>query len=456
MYQEGRKLLGQILKEMELVTEGQIQEALDIQRHEGGVLGSILVRLGYVAEEDISLALGAQMGMEVVNLDDLEIPRAIIAKIPDILTQLYKVIPTKFENNTLTVAMANPHNLTILDELQPMLDCKVQGAVSDEAAVQRALNKYYAGKMDSVGDLIQQLGTAVKQPTGGIESIDQQRVTIESAQAMAEQTPVKKLLNLIFLRAIKDRASDIHFEPFEKEFKVRYRVDGVLYEMTPPPLYLAPAIISRIKILAKLNIAETRLPQDGRISLNIAGRVVDIRVSTLPTLFGESVVMRLLDKTMLTLNLGNVGLRDDELPLVKNLLSLPNGVIIVTGPTSCGKTTTLYSCLEQINEIAWKIITTEDPVEYDIPGIIQSQIDEKIGVTYAACLRSILRQDPDMILVGEIRDLETGQMAIEASLTGHLVLTTLHTNDAPSTIIRLVDLGLESYLVTATLEAVIS
>ncbi|MGE4603231.1 MAG: GspE/PulE family protein, partial [Planctomycetota bacterium] len=268
--------------------------------------------------------------------------------------------------------------------------------------------------------------------------------------------PVVKLLNMVLLSAIKDRASDIHFEPFEKEFKIRYRVDGVLYEMMPPPIQLARAVISRVKVMSSLDIAETRLPQDGRIELNISGRPVDLRVSTLPTMYGESVVMRVLDRGQVSLDLENIGLRAQDLDVLRKLIIKPNGIILVTGPTGSGKTTTLYSCLNEANDPATKIITTEDPVEYKIDGIIQIPINDDIGVTYAKCLRAILRQDPDKILVGEIRDLETAQIAVEASLTGHVVFSTLHTNDAPSSIIRLIDLGIEAFLLTATVEAVVA
>jgi type IV pilus assembly protein PilB len=273
---------------------------------------------------------------------------------------------------------------------------------------------------------------------------------------MADAAPVRKLLNYVLLVAIRDKAADIHFEPFEDEFKIRYRIDGVLYEMVPPPRHLALAISSRIKVMANLDIAERRLPQDGRIMLNIAGNPVDLRVSVLPTMFGESVVMRVLDRSVLKLDLDRIGMREDELKPFRREIAKSNGILLVTGPTGCGKTTTLYCCLNEINTIDSKIITTEDPVEYDLEGIMQVQINEEIGVTFARCLRSILRQDPDKILVGEIRDLETAQIAIQSSLTGHIVLSTLHTNDAPTTITRLIDLGVEPFLICATLEAIVA
>ena len=454
-----RRLLGQILKEMEVVNESQIKQAMIIQGQKGGAIGNILVQLGYATEEEVLLALGAQVGMEVINLEETEIPKDIIDKIPSSMARSYKIIPVKFDNNVLTVAMFNPLNINILDDLRFTLGCAIKGALSDENALNKAIEKYYPHEEDkSVDGLLKKMSEAVDDVKDILQSSEGKgkSFNIDNLQAMAEQAPVKKLLNLILLHAIKDQAADIHLEPFEKELKIRYRVDGVLYEMVPPPLSLAPALISRIKIMSNLNISEMRLPQDGRMSLIVGGKPIDIRVSTLPTMFGESVVMRILNKEVVSLDIDNIGLADDDKKLIKNLISLPNGVVIVTGPTGSGKTTTLYSALNYLNDIKWKIITTEDPVEYDLPGIVQCPINEEIGVTYAACLRSILRQDPDTILVGEIRDRETANMAIEASLTGHLVLTTLHTNDAPSSVSRILDLGIEPFLITATTEGIIA
>ncbi|MBI3097814.1 MAG: Flp pilus assembly complex ATPase component TadA [Planctomycetes bacterium] len=452
-----QKPLGQLLKEMELVTEGQIQEALAIQKEKGGALGNILIELGYVSEEEMMLALGAQVGMEVVNVEEMKPPRDVLDKVSPTMAKVYKIVPIKFENHCLTVAMADPLNVSVLDDLRFMLNCDVQGAVSNEDAVNKAIDQFYAGQTETVEDLLKEMGNVSE---GGTDMIIQDSktsaISIDDANALANAPAVIKLLNLILMQAIKDQASDIHFEPFETEFKVRYRVDGVLYEIMPPPLHLALALISRIKVMSNLDISEVRLPQDGRIMLSIGGRPIDLRVSTLPTMFGESVVMRVLDRSVVSLDLDNIGLREDDMRLLKNLVDLPNGIIIVTGPTGSGKTTTLYSCLNFVNDVKWKIITTEDPVEYDLEGIIQCQINEEIGVTYAACLRSILRQDPDIILVGEIRDLETAQIAIEASLTGHIVFSTLHTNDAPSAITRMLDLGCETFLLAATLEAIVA
>ncbi len=448
-----QKPLGQLLKEMELVTEGQIQEALLVQRSKGGALGDILVDLGHISREELLLALGAQLGMEVVNLEELEVPGEVIDKVPTAMAKAYSIIPIKFEAGVLTVAMANPHDLNVKDDLRYMLHCEVQGAVASEDAVNAALEKYYAHKVESLGTVLDKLGAEDLNFQG---MKDPKRKTAYNVDDLMNSAPVVKLLNLILATAIKATASDIHFEPFESEFKVRYRVDGVLYEMESPPLHLALPIISRIKVLSNLDISETRLPQDGRILLSMSGRPVDLRVSTLPTIFGESVVMRVLDRSVVKLDLDNIGLREEEMKLLKNLINLPHGIIIVTGPTGSGKTTTLYSCLNYANDIRWKIITTEDPVEYDLDGIIQCQINEDIGVSYSHLLRSILRQDPDTILVGEIRDLETAQISIEAALTGHVVFSTLHTNDAPSAITRVLDLGVEPFLICASYEAIVA
>ncbi len=449
-----QKPLGQLLKEMELVTEGQIQEALAEQRAKGGALGEILVSMGYINREELLLALGAQMGMEVVNLEEIEISPDVIEKVPAAMAKAYNVVPIKLENNVLTVAMSNPHDINVLDDLRHMCHCEVQGAVASEEAVLAALEKHYAHKAESLGSVLEKLGDD-ELAFQEVKDL-RKKGTAYNIDELVHSAPVVKLLNLILATAIKAQSSDIHFEPFENEFKVRYRVDGVLYEMEAPPLHLALPIISRIKVLANLDISETRLPQDGRILLSVGGRPVDLRVSTLPTIFGESVVMRVLDRSVVRLDLENIGLRDDEIKMLKSLINLPHGIIIVTGPTGSGKTTTLYSCLNYANDVRWKIITTEDPVEYDLDGIVQCQINEEIGVTYANLLRSILRQDPDTILVGEIRDLETAQIAIEAALTGHVVFSTLHTNDAPSAITRLLDLGAEPFLICASLEAVVA
>ena len=445
-----QKRIGHILIEMEKVTQAQLDEALALKRDRGGAIGAVLVDLGYCEPTDISAALAVQAGMRRVDLDTLDIPPEVIEKMDAMVARSYSVVPVEFADGKLTVAVSDPNNFRALDELHMLLDYEILAAVADPQALLRALDKYYA-HAESVEAVISELGATAEWISERQENID-----LEDIRAMSESQPVKKLLNLVLLQAIRDKASDIHFEPFEDEFKMRYRIDGVLYEMVPPPRHIALAVASRIKVMSNLDIAERRVPQDGRIELTVGGKPVDLRVSVLPTMFGESVVMRVLDRTQVELDIRKLGLRDEDQKIVDDLIHLPNGIVIVTGPTGCGKTTTLYSALSTINTVDVKIITTEDPVEYDIDGLIQVQINPEIDLTFARCLRHILRQDPDVILVGEIRDLETAQIAIHSSLTGHLVFSTLHTNDAPTAITRLLDLGLEPYLVTATLEAVIA
>jgi len=448
-----RRLLGQILIDEGLINKTQLEECLTHQGKYGGAIGQILVEKAYLTQEDVLLALGQQAGMEVVDLEHMEVKDDIVKKLSPSMANIYRIVPIAFENNVLTVAMADPMNVNALDDLRFLLNCEVQGAVASEKAVVDAIERYYGSETERIEDILEgltgdELMTVIEDESGAID--------ISKAEEMANAPPVVKLLNLVMLTAIRDQASDIHFEPFEDEFKIRYRIDGLLLEMAPPPRQLALAVISRIKVMSSLDIAETRLPQDGRIELNIGGNPVDLRISTLPTMFGESVVMRVLDRSVVALDLERLGLQADDLEYIRSLVNMPNGIVLVTGPTGSGKTTTLYSALNEVNDPGLKIITTEDPVEYDLDGIIQVQINDEIGVTYASCLRSILRQDPDKILVGEIRDRETANIAIEASLTGHLVLSTLHTNDAPGTITRLLDMGLEPFLVSATLEAIVA
>ena len=445
-----QKRLGQVLLEMEKVSKEQLREAVELKQEKGGALGAVLVDLGYCEQADVSAALAIQAGMRKVDLDEIEIPPEIIDKMDALTARSYSVVPIEFETGTLTVAMADANNFRALDELHMLLDYDIRASVADPNAVVRALDKYYE-KAESVESVIDELDETAQWIREDEESID-----LEDIRAMSESQPVKKLLNLVLLQAIRDQASDIHFEPFEDEFKMRYRIDGILYEMVPPPRHIALAVASRIKVMSNLDIAERRVPQDGRIELTVGGKPVDLRVSVLPTMFGESVVMRVLDRSQVELDITKVGLRQDDQAIVDELIHLPNGIVINTGPTGCGKTTTLYSALAAINRVETKIITSEDPVEYDIEGLVQCQINPEIGLTFARILRHVLRQDPDVILVGEIRDLETAQIAIHASLTGHLVFSTLHTNDAPTAITRLLDLGLEAYLVTATLEAIVA
>jgi type IV pilus assembly protein PilB len=447
--------IGRVLTKMGKVTREQVVEALDFQKRKGGALGRILIDLGYVKEIDLNFALAAQRGYELINLEGKTINPAAISAVPPQIATTNKVLPLEFDPTTkkLKVAMGNPENFRALDDLRSLMGYDVQAVLADPDQIDKLVAKHYTTAADSLNEILSEMNTddSLKGLKDRGESID-----LDSIKEAADSNPVRKLINLVLLQAIKDKASDIHFEPFEDEFKMRYRIDGVLYEMMPPPAHIAAAISSRIKVMANLDIAERRVPQDGRIELNVNNQPIDLRVSVLPTMFGESVVMRVLDRGNVSLDLDKVGLRDDESLIVRQLIHKPNGIVIVTGPTGSGKTTTLYSALRELNDPSSKLITAEDPVEYDIDGIIQCQIKPEIELTFARILRSMLRQDPDTILVGEIRDKETAEIAVQASLTGHLVFSTLHTNDAPSAVARLLDLGLEPFLVTATLEGIIA
>ncbi|MBN2711259.1 MAG: Flp pilus assembly complex ATPase component TadA [Planctomycetes bacterium] len=450
-----RRPIGEILIDLGILSEEQLKQALAEQREKGGALGTVLKDLGLVSEQEMLLALGQQMGMDPIDISSMNIDQDVVMKVDRMTAEAYKVIPVEFseEENTLVIAMADPLNVHALDDLRFLLNCNVRGAISDEDSVRAAIDRFYgASNSESIEDLISKIGEDDMVEIGE-EDGELDASTLETA---ANAVPVVKLLNLVLLSAIKDQSSDIHFEPFEDVFKIRYRIDGALLEMKSPPKSLALPLISRIKVMANLNIAERRVPQDGRIALSMGDKAIDLRVSTLPTMFGESVVIRVLDKTVVSLDINRLGMSEEILGQFTELIHKPNGIILVTGPTGSGKTTTLYACLNAVNDISQKIITTEDPVEYELPGIIQVPIHSDIGVTYAKCLRAILRQDPDKILVGEIRDAETAGIAIEASLTGHLVFSTLHTQDAPSTIARLVEMGIEPFLLSATIEAIVA
>lgn len=446
--------LGRVLVKMGLISREQLHQALEIQHEKGGPLGQILLDLGYVDQKGLTLALGFQAGMEYVDLEKVAIPEEAIKQIPSQLAFTCKVIPLEYDEPTksLTVGIGSADNFRAIDDLRTLTGLNISVKIVDPEKLDQSLHKYYDTESESIGQLINEITgdeqLAALENRG--ESID-----LETIREAADSNPIRRLVNMVLLQAIRDRASDIHFEPFENEFKIRYRIDGLLYEMVPPPKSIAMAIASRIKVMANLDIAERRMPQDGRIELLINNQPVDLRISVLPTMFGESVVMRVLDRSQVNLDLEQLGFREDELRVFRELIHRPNGICLVTGPTGCGKTTTLYSALSELNDVSVKILTTEDPVEYDIDGLIQVQIDPGIGLTFARCLRHFLRQDPDIILVGEIRDLETAEISVQASLTGHMVFSTLHTNDAPSAIARLLDLGMEPYLITATLEGVV-
>lgn len=452
------RTLGRILIKMGILSRDKVHECLKIQgqRLDKVQIGQIFLELGLVDEGQLQMALAAQRGMEYVSLDGIDIPADVIEKVPAQMAKTYHIVPIEYNKglNELSVALDNPENFRATDDLSTLMGFKVTAKITDPEALEKTLTKYYETQQDNnINELIDEIqgDTFLAEFDGRNQSID-----LDELKELSESNPVKKLLNLVLLQAIRDKASDIHFEPFEDEYKMRYRIDGVLYEMVPPPKYIAAALSSRIKVMADLDIAERRLPQDGRISLTVQGNPIDLRVSVLPTMFGESVVLRVLDRSQASFDLAALGLEQDGLALIDMLIHKPNGIIIVTGPTGCGKTTTLYSALNKLNNIETKIITTEDPVEYDVDGLIQVQMKSDIGLTFARCLRSILRQDPDIILVGEIRDLETAQIAAQASLTGHVVFTTLHTNDAPSSIARLLDMGIEPFLITATIEGIVA
>jgi type IV pilus assembly protein PilB len=451
--EDKRKLFGQILLEKRVVSKDQVREALEIQDINGKALGDILVDLEYTTSNRITEVLSDYLGMEVIKIEDVVFRENVLDKIPHTIAQLYRIIPIAFEEPTITVAQQDPLDIQQIDDLRFLLKYNVKPVFVEREDVANALDTYYPGGHESVEEILENFKQDLS-ITNNSES--RETIEVEQLKEMSDETPVKSLVNLILLQAIVVKASDIHFEVFENEFRVRYRIDGVLREKVPVPMLYANGIISRIKIMANMDIAERRLPQDGRIFLTIRGHSVDIRISTLPTNYGESIVMRILDKSSVSLDLTGLGIMPDNLKTIKQLMQKPNGIILVTGPTGSGKTTTLYASLNHVNVNGLKIITTEDPVEYDIDGIMQIQVNPEIDVTFSKCLRSILRQDPDIILVGEIRDLETLEIAVQASLTGHLVLSTLHTNDAPATITRLINMGLKPYLITASLVAVIS
>ena len=451
----GSRQLGQKLVDLGYLDDAQLDSIYEDMRTSESKLGEMAVSRGLLNDDQLLQATAEVHGMRVSSLEDAKPSPESIKIVPQNMAELYKLVPLSFESDTLTVAMSDPNNLQAIDDIKNFLSIpNVVAVLAPASAVEALMKKAYGGPgaEESLGSLIQELE---KNEKIGKNSMKRETsIDLDDLQEMANSAPVRKLINMVMLMAIRDKASDIHFEPFEDEYKMRYKCDGVLLEMVPPPRHLANAISSRIKVMSNLDIAERRLPQDGRIELTIGGNRVDMRVSVLPTMFGESVVIRVLDKGNVGLSLDKIGMPADVLSGFRSVLTKPNGIVLVTGPTGSGKTTTLYSALSELNDIDTKIITTEDPVEYEIDGIIQCPINHEIDLTFARALRAILRQDPDICLIGEIRDLETAQIAIQASLTGHLVFSTLHTNDAPSSITRLRDMGCEPFLITACLEAI--
>ncbi len=456
----GTRSLGEILVDNGVITGAQLEEALEKQRSTREFLGRTLVNLGYATEQDIVNALGIQQGMEQVNLSQMSISADVLNLVTSDIAQFYNIIPIRKSDNILTIAMADPLAINTIDDLKVILGYEIDGAVSTQGEIAAAIEKHYGYQEESAAALIDELFADVdKVMDASVRSTGPGREHIADANnliSLAHEAPVIKLINLVILQAIQSRASDLHFEPFEEEYQVRQRVDGVLFAIANPPKHLSLAVSSRLKVMANLDIAERRLPQDGRIQLSLGGKDIDLRISFLPTMFGESIVIRILDRSAVMINLEELGLEEGQYNVIMDVIQRPNGIILVTGPTGSGKTTTLYACLNERNDPRYKIITTEDPVEYQVDGIVQVNINEKVGLTFAKCLRSILRQDPDIVMVGEIRDFETSTISIEASLTGHLVFSTLHTNDAPSTVTRLIDMNVEPFLLTSTIEAIIA
>jgi type IV pilus assembly protein PilB len=444
--------LGELLVRDNLITPVQLQQALEEQKKHGGRLGANLTRMGFIKEEELTEFLSKQYGVPSINLSEFEIEDPVVRLIPEEVAQKHQVIAINRAGSTLIVAMADPSNIFAIDDIKFLTGYNIEVVVAPENAIKEAIDRYYG-----------QSNTALEQAMGDIEGLDislseeEEDVNLADLEKASEDAPVVKLCNLILTDAIKKNASDIHIEPYEKSFRVRYRIDGVLYEVMKPPMKLRNAIVSRIKIMSQMDIAERRLPQDGRIKIKLGkDKEMDYRVSVLPTLFGEKVVMRLLDKSNLQLDMTKLGFYDEQLKDFKKAIYQPFGMCLVTGPTGSGKTTTLYSALSELNKTTENISTAEDPVEYNLMGINQCQMHEEIGLNFAAALRAFLRQDPNIIMVGEIRDFETAEIAVKAALTGHLVLSTLHTNDAPSTINRLLNMGVEPFLVASSVNLIVA
>jgi len=428
-----------MLVEQSLIPEESVDDVAFEVNQTGLSLAKILEKNGLMSADEFHVTLAQTLGTEAVNLAEFEPPQELINMLPVGLAQLHQAFPVGWDGQTLRLAMVDPFHHQSLEDIRFSLGIDLQLVIAPVDEVMELIRRHYSRGAGELKEVLSQMGTG----EDGVE-LD-----------AASEAPIIRYVDLVMQQAIMDRASDIHFEPFEHDFKIRYRVDGALYEMAPPPRHLASSIISRVKVMSNLNIAERRLPQDGRIQREVGGRAVDMRVSTLPTQFGESVVLRVLDRSSVNLSLEALGLPKNLHNYLLRTIELPNGIFIVTGPTGSGKTTTLYACLEKINSIDSKVLTAEDPVEFDIDGIIQVPVNEGIGLTFARVLRAFLRQDPDRIMVGETRDVETAQIAIQASLTGHLVLTTLHTNDAPGAVTRLIDMGVEPFMISASLEGVL-
>jgi len=444
--------LGDILVRNNLLTKEQLAAAMEEQKASGAGarLGSILIKKGYISEAELTTFLSRQYGVPSINLDDFEVDESVLKLIPHYIAKKYRIIPVNRAGSRLIIATSDPSNIFTSDDIRFITGHNVEVVVASESAIESAIEKYYDQQMPSLANA---MGDMELDEFEVVEQEDD--VDVSSLERATEEAPVVKLVNLILIDAIKKKVSDIHIEPYEKIFRVRYRIDGVLYEVMKPPLRMKNAITSRIKIMAELNIAERRHPQDGRIKIKMGGgKDMDFRVSVLPTLFGEKIVMRLLDKSNLQLDMTKLGYEADSLSIFKREIHKPFGMVLVTGPTGSGKTVSLYSAIAELNKVTENISTAEDPVEFNFPGINQVHVREEIGLSFASVLRSFLRQDPDIIMIGEIRDFETAEIAIKAALTGHLVLSTLHTNDAPSTINRLLNMGVEPFLVSSAVNLI--
>jgi type IV pilus assembly protein PilB len=446
------KQLAEFFVEQRVLEPSQAEDVLSEVELNGKTVAQAMIDGGFTDEHGFYQTIANGLGTDLIDLTERDIAPEILRLIPSGLARLHGALPVETSGMTLRVALVDPFDLHAAEDLRFALGKDIQVVVSPSDRIEDLIKQYYGADTTSMEEVLKQLGQAgeLLSASGGREGDGEAAV-----EAEANATPIIRFVDLILYQAIQDRASDIHFEPFENEFKIRYRVDGALYEMSPPPRHLALPVISRLKVMANMNIAERRLPQDGRIQKHIAGRNVDLRVSTLPTQFGESLVLRVLDRSIVNLELEALAMPDYIYNFLLQIIERPNGIFIATGPTGSGKTTTLYSCLRKVNTIDSKLLTAEEPVEYDLEGIVQVPVNEAIGLTFSRVLRSFLRQDPDRIMVGETRDLETAQIAIQASLTGHLVFTTLHTNDAPGAITRLIDMGVEPFLISTTLEAVL-
>src|SRR5918996_1293025 len=439
--------LDQLLLARGLLSDEQLTEARDTAQQKGRSLGRVLIELGYVTEAGLVAILAEQLGLEFIDLADASLDASAIALVPEATARRHSCIPVRFEDDKLVLAMADPANVVAVDDIRALTKRDVVTVVATKVDVQGAISRYY--RLDSAAESLAEEAAA---------ATDAEQKSLEEAvgSAGAEDAPIIKLVNLLITQAVNDRASDIHIEPGERSLRVRYRIDGVLHEVMNPPKSVQSGMISRLKIMAEIDIAERRLPQDGRIGLVVQGKQIDIRVATLPTVHGEKVVMRLLDKSSVLLKLQDLGFEPDNFTRFQEAYKKPYGAILVTGPTGSGKSTTLYATLNILNRTEVNLITVEDPVEYKLPGVNQVQTNVKAGLTFASALRSILRSDPDVVLIGEIRDRETAQIAVEASLTGHLVLSTLHTNDAPSAMVRLTEMGIETFLVASAIDAVLA